>query len=246
MTILILGGTAEARSLARTLTDQQREVISSLAGRVTDPVLPAGPVRIGRFGGVEGLQRFLGEQRISAVVDATHPFAVQISGHAATAAGAAGCRLIRLQRPGWRGHPDAERWTWVTDSLAAVTAGDNAERPFLTTGRQSLEAFRAWRTRNVLVRVVDLPAVALPERWSVIRSRGPYNYRDERRLMQEHDSDLLVTKDSGGRHTVAKLEAAGDLGVPVVVIARPAGAPDVTTVDTVEKVLAWLSHPRAG
>lgn len=241
MTVLILGGTAEARELASVLLGRGRPVVSSLAGRVADPVLPAGPVRVGGFGGPGGLAQFLVQHRIEAVVDATHPFAATISAHAALAASEVGCPLVRLQRPGWSDHPDADRWTWVPDAGAAVTAGQTARRPFLTTGRQSLAAFLTWSDRDVLVRVVDPPDCRLPERWRVIRSRGPYSYPAERQLMSESGTDLLVTKDSGGSHTAAKLEAARDLGLAVVVIARPPTVAGTTVVRSTDDVLAWLA-----
>jgi len=241
VTVLILGGTAEARELARVLVEQRRPVISSLAGRVSDPALPAGPVRVGGFGGVDGLLEFLVEHRIQSVVDATHPFAAQISAHAALAATSAGRPLLRLERPGWGSHYRAHRWSWVADTEAALAAGASTERPFLTTGRQSLAAFSPWGDRHALVRVVDPPSFALPPRWQLISSRGPYPYPSERRLMLDHATDLLVTKDSGGSHTRAKLDAATDLGVAVVVIARP-DHPDATaTVASVAEVLAWLA-----
>ena len=240
MTVLVLGGTAEARALARALVDQGRPVVSSLAGRVSAPALPMGEVRIGGFGGAAGLQQFLESARIAAVVDATHPFAARMSQHAVTAAAASGRPLIRLARPGWADHPRAQGWTWVADVAAAVTATPG-RRPFLTTGRQSLEVFLAWADRSALVRVVDPPTFALPARWQLIRSRGPYGYDGERRLMLDHGTDVLVTKDSGGSYTSAKLDAAGDLGIEVVVIARPEPPTGVRSVTTVPDVLEWLA-----
>lgn len=242
MSILILGGTAEARALARALVERGLPVTSSLAGRVSDPAMPAGEVRIGGFGGVAGLRRFLVEQQVTTVVDATHPFAAQMTRHAVLASPAAGCRLVRLQRPGWHDHPNAGGWTWVPSVADAVAAGGSARRPLLTTGRQSLAAFGDWAGRAVLVRVVDPPEVALPAPWRVVRSRGPYSYAGERQLMLDHGADLLVTKDSGGEYTSAKLDAAGDLGIPLVVISRPAPPAEVPTVLTVQAVLCWLDQ----
>ena len=243
--VLILGGTSEARSLAAALVTAGRPVVSSLAGRVRDPALPVGEVRIGGFStaeldGVEGLAAYLDEHAIGGVIDATHPFAATISANAVAAAGRTGTPLLRLQRPGWRDHPDADRWTWVDSVDAAVTAGSGAERPFLTTGRQSLDRFLPWADREVTVRVVDPPEFTLPGHWRLIRSRGPYAYADELALLRDAGSDLLVTKDSGGTHTAAKLDAARDLGVPVVVIDRPEAPPGVPQVATVDQVLVWL------
>ncbi len=234
--ILVLGGTAEARALAAALVAEGREVMSSLAGRVSRPALPPGRVRVGGFGGVDGLVRFLAVEQVDRVVDATHPFAARISANAAIAAARTGTALVRLERPGWRGHPGAAGFTWVADLMAAREAADEARRPFLTTGRQSLDAFLPWADREVLVRVVDPPDLPLPDRWTVIRARGPYDYAAEHRLLVEHRVDTLLTKDSGGDHTAAKLAAATDLGVRVVVVERPP-RPDVPTVTTVAAAL---------
>jgi precorrin-6A/cobalt-precorrin-6A reductase len=243
--VLILGGTAEARDLAAALVAAGRPVISSLAGRVRNPALPVGDVRIGGFStaagdGVEGLAAYLSDHHVRAVVDATHPFAATISANAVAATARTGTPLVRLQRPGWRDHPDADGWTWVGSATEAVAAGAGSRHPFLTTGRQSLDRFLPWADRQVTVRVVDPPDVPLPQQWRLIRSRGPYAYADELTVMRAAGSDLLVTKDSGGTHTAAKLDAARDLGVRVVVIRRPASAPDVPQVTTVTEVLGWL------
>jgi precorrin-6A/cobalt-precorrin-6A reductase len=239
MTILILGGTSEARALAEELTRLGRDPLTSLAGRVGNPALPAGWVRIGGFGGVDGLAAFLRTKGISAVVDATHPFAARIGANAAAAAERTGTPLLRLERPGWNDHPRAGTWTWAADADAARDAALPYDRPFLTTGRQSLETFLGWADRQVLVRVVDPPEVPLPERWTVIAARGPYAYADERRLMIDFGVDVLLTKDSGGSYTAAKLDAAGDLGIPVVVVARPARPAGLPTVTTVAEALDW-------
>ncbi len=242
MTIVILGGTAEARQLASMLVADGVDVVSSLAGRVRRPNLPPGRVRIGGFGGVDGLAEYLQLQPAAALVDATHPFAATISENAVQAASRTGTPLIRLERPGWTDHPRASSWIWVRDAAAARAVADSARRPFLTTGRQSLTEFGPWADRDVLVRLVDPPAKPLPERWTVIMSRGPYSYSDERQILSEYAIDVLLSKDSGGAHTVAKLDAAGDLGIPVVIIARP-DHPPVRVLSTVAEVAAWC---RAG
>ena len=240
--VLVLGGTAEARALAAALVTTGQPVISSLAGRVRDPVLPAGEVRVGGFStaeldGVEGLATFLLERRIAVVVDATHPYAATISAHAAAAVARTGTPLLRLERPGWSDHPDADRWSWVAATDEAVRVGADARRPLLTTGRQSLAAFLPWADAAVTARVVDPPEFDLPASWHLIRSRGPYERSGELALMRAARTDLLVTKDSGGTHTAAKLAAAGDLGVPVLVLARPDTG---TGCRTVADVLARL------
>ena len=238
MTVLILGGTAEARQLAAALVADGVEVISSLAGRVSTPSLPAGRVRVGGFGGPDGLADYLRREHASAVVDATHPFAVKITKNAVQAARLTGAPLVRLERPGWREHPRSNAWTWVTDAAAARAAAESARRPFLTTGRQSLPDFLPWADRHVLLRLVDPPSASVPQRWKVIVSRGPYSYDGERTILSEHAVDVILTKDSGGTHTVAKLDAAGDLGIPVVMIARPEPAP-VPILRTVAEAEAW-------
>ena len=243
MTILILGGTTEARELAAALVVDGLDVISSLAGRVNSPSLPAGRVRIGGFGGADGLAECLRRQQISTVVDATHPFAATISANAQQAADSTSTPLVRLERPGWRDHPCSGSWTWVADAAAARAAAEAAERPFLTTGRQSLPDFRPWANREVLVRLVDQPSTPLPQRWILIMSRGPYRYSDEHQILTEHGIDVLITKDSGGAHTVAKLDAAGDLGIPVMIIARPQ-RPQVPHVETVAEAVAWCRGRR--
>lgn len=239
--MLILGGTAEARDLAQQVVADGRRVLSSLAGRVSRPRLPEGETRIGGFGGVAGLRAFVEERRIEAVVDATHPFAATISANAAEACTAAGVPLLRLARPGWAEHPDAASWSWV-DSLdeARLVAEERGDRPFLTTGRQSLPAFTDWRDRSVLVRLVEDPTEPLPPSWTLIRSRGPYTVEGEVRLITTHRADVVVSKDSGGNYTRAKLDAARTCGVPVVIVRRPASPPAVSTVDSVAATLAWL------
>ena len=242
MTVLLLGGTAEARALAALLQTHGVDVLSSLAGRVSRPALPVGRVRVGGFGGVEGLAVFLVEHRVADVVDATHPFAATISANAAQACARTGTPLLRLARPGWADHPDAGRWTWVDDVAGAL--GVPGERPVLTTGRQSLAEFLPWAERAVLVRVVDPPDLALPPTWRVVRSRGPYDQAGERTLLEEHRADLLVTKDSGGTLTEAKLDAARELDVRVVVVRRPAVPVGVVTVADVEAARAWVLRQR--
>jgi precorrin-6A/cobalt-precorrin-6A reductase len=233
--VLILGGTAEARALAAVLVDAGVHVVSSLAGRVRDPALPVGEVRIGGFGGVEGLAAWLREHGVAAVVDATHPFASTMTAHAVEAAATAGVPLIVLRRPGW---PPEPGWVWAgSPAAAAALLPSLGKRVFLTTGRTSLAAF-ADLDLEFLVRCVDPPAGPMPRRVHVLLSRGPFTVDGERSLMREHGVDVLVTKDSGGPLTSAKLAAAREEGVTVLVVRRPPLPSGVEAVDTVDAAVA--------
>ena len=219
MTVLVLGGTAEARALAGALAADGTRVISSLAGRVAEPRLPQGEVRVGGFGGPELLAAWLGEQGIAAVVDATHPFAQRISA-------------------------SGDDWHWVDDTAAAAAAVPGlGRRVFLTTGRQGLSAFAGLSTVWFLVRCIDPPEPPLPPHCEVLLDRGPYACEGELALIDRFGLDLLVTKDSGGALTAAKLDAARLRGLPVVVIRRPP-RPEVATVQAVADALVWLADPR--
>jgi precorrin-6A/cobalt-precorrin-6A reductase len=238
--VLLLGGTGEARALAQKLAGV--EVVSSLAGRTTDARLPVGEVRQGGFGGVEGLARWLRENSVDAVVDATHPFAATMTEHAVAAVGETGVPLLVLRRPGWTETPE-DQWHWVdTANAAARLLPAIGSRAFLTIGRQGLHAFAdagIW----MLARCVD-PPEPLPNWCELILDRGPYDVAGELTLLRAHQIDVLVTKDSGGSQTSAKLVASRELGVPVVVIRRPALPADVEVVDSVDRVVEWVRARR--
>ncbi|WP_035757827.1 cobalt-precorrin-6A reductase [Granulicoccus phenolivorans] len=237
--VLILGGTGEARALARALVDLGVPTLSSLAGRVSRPALPVGAVRSGGFGGVAGLAEFLRSSATPLVIDATHPFAATMSEHAVAASTQAGVPLLRLLRPGWETDPRAVSWTWVPDISGACPAlAELGERPFLTTGRQGLAHYRAWADRWALVRLVEPPDEAWPN-WTILQRRGPFDHAAERSLFTEYAVDVLVTKNSGGSLTAAKLDVAAELGVPVVVVDRPA-EPAAERVATVEAAVSWV------
>lgn len=240
--VLVLGGTAEARDLAARLEAKGVSLTSSLAGRVSSPRLPVGPVRVGGFGGVAGLVGWITEHDVGAVVDATHPFAGTMGSHAAQACSQTDVPLLRLARPGWAGHPDAGDWTWVDGHVAAREAADAlGGTPFVTTGRQTLHHHvAAWADREVVVRLVEPPQDPLPRAWTVLRSRGPFDVAGEESLLREHGAGVLLTKDSGGDFTAAKLEAARALGVPVVVVARPPRAEGVAQVGDAAAAIEWV------
>jgi len=251
--VLILGGTAEARALAAALAGVSGvRPVSSLAGRVRDPALPAGEVRIGGFGGAAGLADWLAAEAIAAVVDATHPFAATISWSAAQAAAATGVPILALRRPGWV-QCAGDDWRRVPTPAAAASAlaagpvADDAlaERVFLTTGRTGLEPFAGLSRHWFLIRSIEAPSAPLPPRHQLLLARGPFSVAQEIALMRQHRIDVLVTKDSGGPLTSAKLVAARELRLPVLLIQRPS-LPEVPAVSTVEAACDWVAGLVAG
>ncbi|MEV6281345.1 cobalt-precorrin-6A reductase [Kribbella sp. NPDC051770] len=245
MKVLLLGGTGEARRLADLLVAQDIEVVSSLAGRTANARLPVGAVRQGGFGGVEGLVRWLEDERVDAVVDATHPFAATMTSHAAEAAARTGVPLLVLRRPGWESPSGDSSNKWYSVDSAAAAAElvpQLGSRVFLTIGRQGLDAF-ARTGLWTLARCVDAPDPA-PSWCTLLLARGPFAVDDELELLREHRIDVLVTKDSGGDMTAAKLTAAERLGVPVIVIRRPPLPPGVDAVESLDQVVGWLTARR--
>ncbi|MFB6892265.1 cobalt-precorrin-6A reductase [Kitasatospora sp. NPDC056327] len=241
--VLLLGGTTEARLLAAALAADSSglRVTSSLAGRVAEPRLPAGEVRIGGFGGPDGLAAWLRAERVTAVVDATHPFAAAMSGNAAGAAAATGVPLLALRRPGWAEVP-GDRWHRVPSlDAAAALLPALGRRVLLTSGRQGIGAFAHLDGLHFTARSVDPPEPPLPASLDVLLDRGPFSLDGERALLRGHRIDVVVTKDSGGAATAPKLTAARELGLPVVVVERPPLPPGVPAVPDVPAALAWLA-----
>lgn len=238
MKILILGGTAEARELANRLVAAGHDIITSLAGRTHDPKLPPGKIRIGGFGGVAGLRDYLLFERIERLLDATHPYAGQMSAHAVAAAEISGVPLVRYMRPAWEPQPGA---TWLqVDSVAEAAASlPDAARVLLTTGHAGLALFMARDDCRFIVRTIEAPSLPLPANATLLQTRPPHSLDEERDLLAREHITHLVTKNSGGSQTAAKLEAARDLGVAVIMIARPPYAA-ATEVDSLDAAIAAI------
>jgi len=244
--ILILGGTTEARRLAQRLADRADLAVTvSLAGRTTAPAAQAVPIRIGGFGGAEGLAEYLAAERIEALVDATHPYAAIISANAAAAAAATGVPLLALRRPPWT--PTAgDCWTEVANAAEAVQVlGQRPRRVFLALGRKEIAGFAQAPQHHYLVRSIEPvdPPLAVPYASYVI-GRGPFTEADDRRLIVVHAIEVVVAKNSGGTATYGKIAAARALGLSVILLRRPA-LPKIPTVETVEEAVIWLDHARA-
>jgi precorrin-6A/cobalt-precorrin-6A reductase len=241
---LILGGTAEARALADAAHARfagRLRVTTSLAGRTSVPAMPKGALRRGGFGGAAGLADYLAAAWVDLVIDATHPFATQI-----TAAAQAACRqrdlpLLALTRPRWTAQC-GDRWIDAADAAdAASILPKLGRRAFLTIGQRGIAAFSHLSDVHFLVRLIEPPAAALPLcSYEILLGKGPFTLENERRIMERHAIEVLVAKASGGEATAAKLEAARLLRLPVVMLRRP--EPPGTSVSSVEDALCWVAH----
>lgn len=247
--ILILGGTTEASQLARHLAqhwyDPQagRRAVFSYAGRTARPVAQPLPQRQGGFGGVAGLVDYLRREQVSHVIDATHPFAAQMSRNAVAACAQAGVALCALQRPAWQAAAQDD-WTHVP-TLEAAVAGlpEDASRVFLAIGKQNLDLFASAPQHHYLLRLVDEPEADLPlPSTTVIVARGPFEATGDEALMSQHSITHIVAKNAGGQGAEAKLHAARALGLPVIMVDRPQ-VPERMILGTVEAVMGWLGHP---
>ena len=244
--ILILGGTTEARRLAERLVHRADLAVTvSLAGSTTAPARQAVPVRTGGFGGAQGLADYLAAERVHVLIDATHPYAANISSNAVEAAALARVPLLALRRPPWV--PRAgDNWTEVADPDAAVQAlGPSPRRVFLALGRSEIGSFAQAPQHSYLVRSVEPvdPPLAVP-RAAYVTSRGPFTEADDRELLRTHAIEIVVAKNSGGAATYGKMAAARALCLAVILLRRPA-LPETPAVETVDDAVAWLDHASA-
>lgn len=236
--VLVLGGTSDARLLAAELKATGYEPVSSLAGVTNAPVLPVGEIRVGGFGGEEGLYAYLKSEKFAAVADATHPFAAQISQHGFNAAKRAGIPYLRLEREAWTPGP-TDRWISVANIVDAVNFLPAGARVLLTIGRKEIAPFLARGDISGIARMIEKSPLPLPPNWHLILARPPFGFEDERNLLVEHKVTHLVTKNAGGPQTEAKLQAARALNLPVIMIARPA-KPKGPIFESVQALVAAL------
>ena len=241
--ILLLGGTTEASLMARALADSGLDAVYSFAGRTENPLPQPLVQRIGGFGGITGLVSYLQTEAITHVIDATHPFAVNMSRHAVEACAATRTPLMALQRAPWVAGP-ADQWTMVPDlDTCLVALPRQPARIFLAIGRQNMPAFAAQPQHFYLLRLVDSPDDALPlPRSEAVVARGPFTLEGDLQLLRTHRIQLIVAKNSGGSGAQSKLDAARALGLPVILIDRP-DIPPRASVETVAEVMDWLAHP---
>jgi precorrin-6A/cobalt-precorrin-6A reductase len=242
MRALILGGTGDANQLADAFVRAQLDAIYSYAGRTKIPLPHKLPTRIGGFGGADGLASFIRQEQITHVIDATHPFAAEMSRHAVAACAATNIPLIALERPPWTRRA-ADRWIDAADIDAAVAAlPDAPARVFLAIGRQHIAPFAAKPQHAYLLRFVDAPEGEPPlPHAQIVVSRGPFTLDGELALLRAHAIEWIVTRNSGGAGARAKIDAARELALPVIMIARPE-LPERPRADSVEDVMAWLGH----
>jgi precorrin-6A/cobalt-precorrin-6A reductase len=238
---LILGGTTEANLLAAAIARAGFEAIYSYGGRTRAPADQPLPTRIGGFGGASGLADYIRQQGITHVVDATHPFAAEMSRNAIVACAETGTPLIALERAPWTRMP-GDTWIEVADVASAVAAlPERGARVFLAIGRQHIAPFGARPQHTYTLRFVDPPEGALPFEADVIVSRGPFTLQSELEMMRARGIVWIVARNSGGDGARAKIDAARALGLPVVMISRPP-LPERLRVESVAEVMAWLGH----
>lgn len=242
MRVLLLGGTTEATALAHAIANAGIDAVFSYAGRTANPIEQPLPTRLGGYGGVKGLADYIIDAQITHVVDATHPFATQISRNAVEACAMTQTPLIAHERPAWVAQP-GDQWLHAVDTLAAVAAlPTSPARIFLAIGKQTLAAFAAQPQHFYLLRLIDAPDAALPlPNAEVVQDRGPFTVEADMDLMRIHAISHIVAKNSGGSGALAKLEAARRLHLPVILITRPAIA-DRPIARNIPAVMDWLDH----
>lgn len=243
MRVLLLGGTTEATALAHAFSNAGMDAVFSYAGRTENPIAQPLPTRLGGYGGIQGLADYIIDAQITHLVDATHPFATQISRNAVEACAMTQTPMIAHERPPWLMQP-GDDWCHVADTDAAVAAlPAEPARIFLAIGKQTLAAFATQPQHFYLLRLVDVPDAALPmPNAEVVLDRGPFTVESDMELLRTHGITHIVAKNSGGTGALAKLEAARRLHLPVILIARPAVA-DRSIARTISAVMEWLHHP---
>jgi precorrin-6A/cobalt-precorrin-6A reductase len=244
--VLILGGTTDAYALAaQAIKIPNLEIITSLAGRTRQPVMPAGNFRIGGFGGEAGLIEYLRQMEIDVLIDATHPFAAQISENAANSANKLGIPYLMLVRPAWE-RVGGDNWLEVESIEAAATSLENqAERVFLTVGRQELAAFAHLHHLKFLMRMIDPPTDdAIVPQGEILCDRGPFSLDQEREILRKYKIDTIVSKNSGGNATYPKIIAAKELGIKVVMVKRPKMPPGEKVADVNSAIAILMASPK--
>lgn len=235
--ILIIGGTGEARLLAERLTAAGQRAVTSLAGITSRPAEYRGEVRVGGFGGADGLARYLREEGFDFLVDASHPFAARISANAHVAAEREGVTYVRLERPPWQ-PGEGDKWVTANDTADAVERLPAEAVALITIGRKDVAAFARRADVTVVVRMIEPPTVELPARWRILLARPPFTLAQELDLMRREAVSVVVSKNAGGPGR-AKLDAARALGLPAIMIERPP-KPAARVVATIEEVAALL------
>ncbi|CUH88023.1 Precorrin-6A reductase [Phaeobacter sp. CECT 5382] len=239
---LLLGGTTEATRLARALAEAGADAVFSYAGRTHSPVAQPLPTRVGGFGGVAGFVDYLRAEAITHVVDATHPFAAQMSRNVIAACDATGVPLCAFERPAWQA-AEGDRWIHVADMASAVAAlPETPMRVFLAIGKQNLNVFAVKPQHHYLLRLVDAPETELPlPDCAVELARGPFDLAGDLELLRHHRITHIVAKNAGGTGAMAKLTAARKLDLPIVMINRPE-LPTRQVLGDLAEVMAWLFH----
>ncbi len=247
--ILILGGTTEGRELAHKIDEKfgnDVHIISSLAGRTKNVPTVPGEMRVGGFGGAEGLASYIKSENINLVIDATHPFAEQISKNGAIAANKTKTPRVLLQRPSWKLPENCDALFVPDMAEAATVVARTARRVFLTIGVNELSAFEGIEKVHFVVRMIEKPQTlektkAQPRLndFEIIYARPPFKTADEEKLMRDHDIDALVSKASGGDATFAKIKAASNIGARIILIRRPP-TPDGDVVGSIDAAIKWI------